>query len=319
MEMRKSYVLIHFWPTEGGFHKRIHMLLDVLRKKTSVCTVRTFADYFRFLFSEAPAVVLLYTSLMAPCAAIIRIARPEVPICYMIRGDEVSYVMKRGRRFRAFIAVLFQRFLRRLGCHFVFVCEDLRVLFEERLGPIPKASVLPNTIGKPLPPSRPFDGRVALVGDFHTVKNTEWALHSLARGRFEVHLFGNRSVPAEWARPWLHSHGVITDMVAGLREHATALVLPYIDAGFPNILVEALEAGCNVLVHRDFPFKHLPIGDDWRFDLTEPRSGGQVEQSQLEMVLGRLQQEQRLFTTDNPALVQLIESDWEERVWRILG
>jgi hypothetical protein len=301
----------------GGFRKRIEMLLETLRKRTPAEHVSHPLGFFRLLFRRDLAGILIYTSLMAPLILLWRLLRPGTPVYYMVRGDEITYVMQRNRRLRAFAASLFQRLLNALRCHFVFVCEDLRALFEERFGPIRNACVLPNTIGKQLPPSRPLNRNIAIIGDFDSVKNTEWAIQNLATGRFNVHLFGNSTIPKRWHRPWLHSHGIVKDLSAELRDTPSTVVLPYVDAGFPNVLIEALEAGCSVLVHRDFPFHYLPISDPWRFDLS-PRNG-ETGESPLEQILSRLLAEQRDFRADNPQLIELIESNWEQRVWEIFG
>jgi len=211
--------------------------------------------------------------------------------------------------------------LNTLGCHFVFVCEDLCILFEKRLGPISKSHVLPNTLGKPLPDIRPFDGRVALVGDFNTVKNVEWAIENLCSGKFEIHLYGNQTVPEKWRRPWLNAHGFVRDLTSALQHSASIVALSYIDAGFPNVLIESLEAGCGVVIHRRFPFKYLPIADEWRFSLNPSDPNGRNtknnRESNLEFVLDRLLQEKRDFKRDNLELIRLIESDWEKRVWEV--
>jgi len=72
-----------------------------------------------------------------------------------------------------------------------------------------------------------------------------------------------------------------------------------------------------VLVHRDFPFRYLPISDDWRFDLTPLNGQDAGGESQLNQVLARIMDEQRDFKIDNPELIELIESDWEARVWEV--
>ncbi len=50
MDTRKTYVLIHFWPTAGGFKKRMDMLLKVLAKRCPVTKVQTFGTFLRFLW-----------------------------------------------------------------------------------------------------------------------------------------------------------------------------------------------------------------------------------------------------------------------------
>lgn len=301
------------------------MFVNVLQKEHVVERVETPWAFFRLLLSgklsRSQTTIIIYTSLLAPLITMLKVLRPNSPVYYMVRGDEVTYVKQRKRYIRALVAFLFQKLLVIIGCHFVFVCDDLKVLFEKRLGKIRRSSVLPNTIGKPLPEILPFDGRVVLIGDFNTVKNIEWAIESLSSGRFEVHLYGNRSLPENWRRPWLHAHGVVENLTSVLRKSVSLVILSYIDAGFPNVLIEALEAGCGVVVHRDFPFKYLLIDDEWRFSLNSTgRDNCNLKtknESELELVLDRLSREKRDFKEDNPKLIKLIESDWEKRVWEI--
>jgi len=301
------------------------MFVNVLQKHHAVERIETPWAFLRLLLGYkrhmSTQLAIIYISLMAPFILLLKLIRPSVPVYYMVRGDEVTYVKHAKRYFRAFVGIILQRLLNALRCHFVFVCEDLRVLFENRLGKIRRSSVLPNTIGKPLPEIRPFDGRVALVGDFGTVKNIEWAIENLSSGKFEVHLFGNRSLPEKWKRPWLYAHGVVNDIPSALRQSASIVVLPDISAGFPNVVIEALEADCGVVVHKEFPFKYLPISGKWRFDLNS--SNGENcdseadPKSDLESVLERLLKEKRDFKQDNPELIELVESDWEGWVWDV--
>ena len=325
--MGTRYVIIHFWATFGGFHKRIEMLVDVLCKRGSVQRVKTQAAFIRFLTKrdvpEKSVYALVYTSLVAPHVLALRLLRPGIPVYYMIRGDEVTYVKHARRHFRAFVAIVFQKLMNALGCHFIFVCEDLRVLFEKRLGPIRKSGVLPNTLGKRLPATRHFDGRIGLIGDFGTVKNIEWTIEQLRNHMFEVHLFGNRTLPEKWQRPWLHAHGIVDDLPSCLRSDCSLVVLTDATAGFPNVMVEALEAGCGVAVHTEFPFAYFPVADQWRFSLNSFDHGNfnseKERESSLESVLGRLLREKRDFKRDNEELISLIESNWEKRVWEIFA
>ena len=48
---KKHYLLIHFWPTEGGFRKRIEMLSNVLRTKGHVERI----DIQQFVSQHLPA------------------------------------------------------------------------------------------------------------------------------------------------------------------------------------------------------------------------------------------------------------------------
>ena len=320
-ENSKYHFLVHFWPSKDGFHKRMELFLDVLQTKGHVEKIRTFKSFLKCLstgcFHKKGTDVFFYTSLMAPVLILLRLVGSRITVYYMVRGDEVTYVKHARRYFRAFVAFVFQKLMNFLNCHFIFASEDLRVLFDQRLGGVRRAYVLPNTIGRTLPPIRQFDGRVALVGDFGSVKNIEWAIESLSKGIFEVHLFGNKSMPDKWKRSWLHAHGVVTDLTAHLRSSCSLVVFPDTSSGFPNVLVEALEADCCVVVHRNFPFRYLPISDDWRFNLSASNGRLPRAQSQLEQVLSKLLCEQRDFKSDNLELVKLIESDWEKRVWDI--
>lgn len=300
---------------------------DVLRTKTKGCVERigTLPALWHLLLSRrlsrSQTTIIIYTSLLAPLITMLKVLRPNSPVYYMVRGDEVTYVKRAHRYFKAFMAVIFQRLLNTLGCHFVFVSEDLHRCFVQRMGAIKRYSILPNTSGKTVPDIKAFDGCVALVGDFNTVKNIEWVIDSLSGGRFEVHLYGNRTLPEKWQRPWLHAHGVVENLTSALSQSVSLVILSCFSAGFPNVLIEALEAGCGVVVHREFPFKYLPISDEWRFSLNSTDrdncNSKTKNESELELVLDRLSREKRDFKEDNPKLIKLIESDWEKRVWEI--
>lgn len=325
--IQKHYVLIHFWPTEGGYHKRMEMFVNVLQKGHVVKRVRTPWAFFRLLLgcklSSSHTTIIIYISLLAPVVAILKLRWPRMPVYYMVRGDEVTYVKQANRYFRAFVATVFQKLLNRLGCHFVFVTEDLHQCFLQRLGRIRRYAILPNTLDRAVPDIKTFDGRVALVGDFDTVKNIEWAIENLSNGKFDAHLYGNRSLPQKWRRPWLHAHGIVQDLTSCLRNSCSLVVFPDSSAGFSNVVIETLEAGCGVVVHRDFPFKYLPIADKWRFSLNlsgrNDHNSSSKQETDLESVLDRLLREKRDFKRDNPEFIKLIESDWEKRVWEIFS
>lgn len=324
MDTRRTYVLIHLWPTAGGFKKRMDMLMELLGTKCEVRKVRTLRAFMRFLWDAGRTAgsvsVLVYGSLAAPYLIPFRLMHPRIPVFYMVRGDEVTYAKQAGRTAQAWLSLFCQRILKALGCRFVFVCEDLRALFEERLGPFKNGSVLPNTIGQPMPAIRQFEGRIALVGDFGTVKNTEWAIEQLSGGEYEVDLYGAKEVPDEWRRPWLTCRGVVANLTRELANRPALVLLPYIDAGFPNVVVEALLAGCPVTVHEKFPFRYLPVHEAWRFSLSENgRGSSDAGPSGLELFLGRLRDPRRDFRQDNADLVRMVESSWEERVWSLLG
>jgi len=315
--MARHYTIVHFWPACGGFGKRMEMLEETLRRSGTVRRLSRLSDLLGLLRSDALRcghdAAIIYTSLLAPLAVLLRILRPQCPVFYMVRGDEVTYTAFAGRRFRSLVALLFQKALAVAGCRFVFASADLRRVFVRRLGRIRRSSLLPNTLGRPLPPSRPFDGRVALVGDFGTAKNIEHAIAALDGAGFRVDLYGNRSLPPQWRRPWLHAHGNVEDLVNRLKG-SSLVVLASLSEGFPNVLVEAVQAGCGVAVHSEFPFHRLPIAPAWRFDLS-----GRGDADSLRPVLDRLRAEQRNFKQDNRRLVTLLESNWPSRVREIFA
>ena len=259
MSSSRTYVLIHFQSTAGGFRKRIEMLLQVLQQRCHVERAETLWAFLRVLCGRRRGsqrmVALIYGSLMAPCVVLLRLRWRDMPVYYMVRGDEATYAIERGRPIRAYVAVICQKILRLLECYFVFVSEDLRAVCESRLGPIRRAGILPNSIGRRLPAIRRWNGRIALVGDFGTVKNTEWAIENLSGGKYEGHLYGARTLPEKWRRSWLINHGIVADLTEELTKQPALLLLPYVDAGFPNVIVEALQAGCPIVVHDRFPFR----------------------------------------------------------------
>ena len=103
-----------------------------------------------------------------------------------------------------------------------------------------------------------------------------------------------------------------------MKMNPALVILPYIDAGFPNVVIEALLAGCPVTVHDKFPFRYLPIHGAWRFKLLEGAlTDDQRSLSDLEVFLDGLLREQRDFAKDNKPLIELVESDWERRVWEV--
>ena len=298
------------------------MLTEAIGKKASTVRVRTLRSLLGQFFGHdrrrQAVSILIYTSLMTPAVYLLRILCPKAKVYYMVRGDEISYVLFARRRVRAAVAWVFQKTMRWANVEYVFASEDLAVLFEKRYGRIRKKSVLPNTAGVRLPPTATFDGRVALVGDFGTVKNMEWALENLTGGKYEVHIYGNRRVPRQWDKPWVHCHGVVDDLTGALRRRPMLVLLPDISAGFPNVVNEALLAGCPVAAHDAFPFKYFPLHEAWRFSLSSPQQECGSE-SPLERSLARLMKERRDFQEDNIDLVELVESSWEERVWEIFG
>ncbi len=313
--MTNHFAIIYFGSLRGGFARRMDMLCDVLRAQYEVTRIHSLSALGRLLFSRqlwtGKTSVVLYSDLMWPLVGLLRCIRPGMRILYMVRGDQVTWARHAGRHLRARIAELFQKRLVKLGCEFVFASEDLRKVFDARLGPTIKAKTLPNTIGNLLPEIRPFDGRLAVVGDFASVKNIEHVLESLEGSQFNVELYGNSSLPERWRRPWLKAHGVVRDLKSHL-ESASLVVLASLSEGFPNVLLDALEAGCGVVVHDGFPFTRLPVSDNWRFSL-------QVGSDRpLPRVLKELQANQPDFKASNGALIKMVESDWSKRVFECL-
>jgi len=317
----RRYVILHPWPTSGGFAKRVDLLSEALSNDHPTDRVRTWRSLAGLVARnglDGEAVTLVFfTSLLVPLALLLKLLQPGLSLCYMVRGDEYTYALSRHRRWRALVALCLQELLRVARGRFVFVSWDLADAFRRRLGRINRCRVLPNTLGEALPPTRPVARSVAVVGDFGTVKNVESVIAGLSGGNFQLHLFGNRSLPERWKRPYLHAHGVVDDLPAHLR-NVSLVVLASVSEGFPNVLVEALQAGCGVVVHNGFPFRHLPVGKQWRFDL--PRNAdnesGQAHRGHLclEDVIETLRSQARNFRQDNPELIRLIESDWQRRV-----
>jgi len=319
MRIDDSYTIIYFGPLEGGFARRMGMLTDALSEMGSVRRVHSAGQLWRFLRSKETlrtrASVLVYSSLMVPLVAVLKLFRPGVRFYYMVRGDEVTWAVHAGRNVRAILAVGLQKLMGVLGCRFVFASEDLREVFFRRLGRIARFKILPNTLGRAIPEIRSCDGRVAAVGDFGTVKNIEHVIDALDGGEFTVDLYGNRSLPQGYDRPWVRSHGFVSDLKAHLR-NCSLLVLSSISEGFPNALLDALEAGCGVVVHDEFPFRMLPITGKWRFTLEPNLSRPSAD---LPSVLRRLRDEKSDFARDNPDLVSLVESDWRQRVLEVFA
>jgi hypothetical protein len=312
--------VVHFWSATGGFGKRYRMLLDALGEAFDLTHIPSPQVLFRLLFRRWTSGMRLvfFTSLMAPVAGIVRLVQPSCRLLYFIRGDEYGWAVNERRYVRGALALVFQKWLSLLRCRFVFVSEDLLCRFEQRLGPIHDKVVLPNTVGRVLPASRPVSRRLGLVGDFESVKNIEWALASLSRGMFDVALFGNHRLPARWKRPWLTAHGLSENLARDLAMHCDLVVLCSVSEGFPNVLIDACEAGCSVVMPFGYPFAALPIVPEWRVEMDGLTAALAREsaghESQLERRLLTLLREQRNFHADNPALFELLESDWNERV-----
>ena len=294
--------ILHPFPAERGFGKRMSALMEGLGATRRV--------RWRRRWAELPAVlvmprdrddhqVLFYHSLLAPLLVLLRLLRPGLRLRYMVRGDEILEARLKGRPWRARAARFCQALLARLGVRFIFVSWDLEALFQERYPALTRHCVLPNTLGKPLPPTRAFDGRIGLVGG-SVMKNLDWALDELAPTEWEIHVFGRAAGEASPSRRI--EHGVVEDLVGELGRHCSLVVVCSLSEGFPNVLVEALEAGCAVLLQDAFPFARFPLAEAWRFPL---RDGGLRER------LASLSREPRDFARDNRALLDLLGQDWQ--------
>jgi hypothetical protein len=259
----------------------------------------------RFLRPGSPDRILLVTSLLAPLVLAIRIRWPGTRVMYLVRGDEILEARWRGRWLRAWLAGRMQTLMVRCGVEFVFVSWDLEALFLERHPRLHGTRILPNTAGCVLPPVRPFDGRVAVVGDFGSLKRVDWLLEELRDSGCQIHLFGNRSLPERWRHQGIVSHGLVTDLAGELSIHCSLLVMASATEGFPNVLVDAQRAGCAVLLPNAFPFARFPLAQEWRFAL-EPGS--------LAHALRTLSAKPRDFSWDNADLRALLERDWNELI-----
>ncbi|KKN29974.1 hypothetical protein LCGC14_0838630 [marine sediment metagenome] len=320
--MERQYCLVHFWGWRGGCGHRMEELSAVLHARGQVRRINTWRALVKCLlsgtFSDKNVVVLFYTSVLAPVIILIRVLS-RAKCCYMVRGDEFSYALQAKRPVRAVIALCLQELCRVSRCEFVFVSKDLQVVFERRLGILERKHLLPNTLGRRLPPTRRCDGKVGVVGDFETVKNIEWVIEHLSDGKYEVHLFGNQPVPDKWKRPWLTSHGVVDNLIKELNA-VSVVVLSSTSEGFPNVLNDALLAGCSCMIHDTFPFEYLPVHKSWRFTLgtTDGRGDARSRGSgELRAMIDAAIAEGRDFKADNPELIAIIESNWEEKVWRV--
>jgi len=116
MDTEKTYVLIHLWPTAGGFKKRMDMLMDVLSTRCRTIRVRTLRDSVTFLRlgrrTIGPMSVLVYGSLVSPFMVLVRLRYRDTPVYYMVRGDEVTYAKQAGRPVQAHVALFCQRILK---------------------------------------------------------------------------------------------------------------------------------------------------------------------------------------------------------------
>ena len=320
---RAEYLVLHFWIPQGGFGHRFQSLLTVLRQRGTVTEIRSLRSLMSIIIRgklwERDTRVLVFTSVLMPIIVLLKLLRPGLPVYYFIRGDEMGWARYYRRWMRVAVAYGCQGILNVMGCVFVFVSLDLQALFGRRFGHIRRKAYLPNTVGSQIPEIHTFNGNVALVGDFGTVKDVEWALASLGSGKFSVDLYGNTSMPEKWQRSWLKAHGVVVELSHDLAKTSSLVVLSSQTEGFPNVVIDALKAGCAVVVPYGFPFKYLPISPQWRFLKRGGQESASGAESHLEQLLSRLLMEKRDFRKDNPELIQLVESDWSDHVWRVLG
>ncbi len=321
---RDKLAVVHFWAVKGGFGKRYQMFLDECGDAFEVVIVPNPWKLFPLLFKKwLPGTrIVFFTSLMAPAACLARLVRPSCRLRYFIRGDEYGWAISERRYLRGGMAVILQKWLSLLRCRFIFVSGDLLCRFEQRLGLISERALLPNTVGRPLPPGRPVSRRIGLVGNFQSVKNIEWALASLSRGMFEVALFGNTRFPPQWQRPWLKVHGISSHLVSDLATHCDLVVICSFSEGFPNVLIDAIEAGCSVVLPFGYPFATLPINPNWRFEMDSVQCAlarmVTGEESPLEHLLETRLKDKRDFRADNGDLFNLLESNWGYRVREVV-
>ncbi len=316
--MSATYIIYHFRPLTGGLGRRVELLSEALAPCGRVVRAQSTRELHSAVKSaprQDKVVLLFFSTLVLPVLVGVKLARPDVKLCYMVRGDEYTWARHSGRHIRAWTAVAMQWCLARLGCRFIFVSDDLQEAFERRLGKLASCAVLPNTLGRSLPPVREFDGNVAVVGDFASVKNVEAVFDSLPPGRFRLDIYGNTRLPCRYRHGWVRAHGQVTDLPAKLKD-SSLLVLASKSEGFPNVLLEALSAGCAVVAHDGFPFSRLPLGKQWRFNLGGKR---RATSSNLAEVLERLRTQRPDFKTGNRELVELVESDWATRVREVLS
>ncbi|NMC62406.1 MAG: glycosyltransferase [SAR324 cluster bacterium] len=301
------FEVLHPFSVDAGFGKRFMMIMEVLSESHELYWTRRILDLpeaiIRILRSQDPT-ILIYTSVISPTVVLLKALRPNLRINYMVRGDEWGEFIYQGRRLRAWFALFGQRLLRTAGVRFVFVSWDLKDRIEARIGDTTHV-ILPNTLGHSISQIKVFDGRIGLVGDFASVKNIEYVLEELSKTTWECHLFGNRTLPETWNNRNIISHGMVDDLVAELKENCSLVVFSSLSEGFPNVLLEALEAGCSVLVHDSYPFQQLPISKFWRYNL-EPGS--------LRNRLQQLIDEPRDFLRDNREFMELVAKDWAATV-----
>lgn len=297
--------LLHPWPVQLGFGRRLEGLVREVAARHQIAWRRRFRELPAALRAKPPDLVLVYTSLMAPLVLLLKLRRPSLGVRYMVRGDEYLEARARQRRLRAWTAVVLQGLLARLGARFVFVSWDLEELFLSRHPNLRDTRVLPNTLGRPLPPVRPFDGRVAVVGEFGGLKRIEWLLEELEESGCEAHVFGNATLPVRWKQPWVVSHGHVGDLVAELGMHCTLLAMASVSEGFPNVVIDAQASGCAIVLPETFPFARFPLAPTWRF----PQEPGGLRRRLAE--LGRAPRD---FTLENGKLRDLLESDWGRRI-----
>ncbi len=308
--------LLHFWPVSGGMGLRFKLLSEELQRRGTGERISSVSGLFKSLRSSwvqwrvEGVNVLIFTSLMCPLIVFLKIVAPKTKVVYFVRGDEINEARDNGRFIRASVAFILQYTLwKLLSVKHVFVSWDLKKLFERRLGGPSTAAVVPNTLGCKVPASRRFDGNVALVGDFDSVKDIEWVLSELINTEFVVSLYGNSSYPVKWQASNVVSFGKVGDLSDRLRNQSL-LVLSSKSEGYPNILNEALLAGCAVVVHTSFPFEFFPLSSKWKYS----KSPGALV-TFLREVMARPEWR---YDDDNKELSELIEVNWFELVFREL-
>lgn len=304
------YKVLHFWPVNGGMGLRFKWIVDELNRRGIGEHVHSVTDVFKSIireiswWREGGNSVIIFTSLVCPLIVFLKLFFPKLQVVYFVRGDEVLEASSRNRKLRRWIAFSLQYILWRfVKAKHAFVSWDLERLFRERYGSAGVSCVVPNTIGRQLPATRTFDGTVTVVGDFGTVKDIEWALNELSGSEFLVHLYGNStSVPSCYEKNII-SFGVVGDLTEALKK-SSLLIITSKSEGYPNIVNEALESGCAVALHNEFPFEFFPLNEKWKFS----KKSGEL----LSFLRAICMLEGWLYDEDNVALRTIVEKDWLE-------
>lgn len=304
------YKIIHFWPVSGGLGLRYRMLLGVLEGEKGGGRISVLNNPFTAIRGlllngdiwKNGCSLIIFTSLLSPVVFLLKIISPRIRVYYMVRGDEIYEASAKKRKLRVYIAFFFQWCLWRLiKAKHLFVSWDLENLFVNRYGCNGNRTVLPNTTGRSVPPSRFFDGDVAVVGDFCSIKDIEWVLEELDGSEFKINIYGNSDLPAKWKRPGIVAHGHVNNLEKSLA-NSTMLIIASNSEGYPNIVNDALLAGCAVMVHDDYPFKYFPLADQWKFT--------KVRGDLLRLLKSAKACKNWNYDQDNHRLREIVSLDW---------